>query len=77
MKNEAEQKGKIILNEKLFFIKVSLLADELKTKGAVHTSTTGTAHNVSASHDSNAPHGDTTTAKIEVKTTGTNKPPIV
>jgi len=52
-------------------------ADELKDKSEVHTSTKGTAHNVSASHDSNAPHGDTTTAKIEVKTTSTNKPPLV
>ncbi len=58
-----------------FFIKYTLLANE--AKGQVHTSTTGTAHNVSASHDLNAPHGDTTTAKIEIKTTGTNKPPLV
>jgi len=43
----------------------------------VHTSTKGTAHTVSASHDSNAPHGDTTSTKIEVKTTSTNKPPLV
>jgi hypothetical protein len=51
--------------------------DEAKAKGEVHTSTTGTAHKVSASHDSNAPHGDTTTAKVEIKTTGTDKPPLV
>jgi hypothetical protein len=58
-----------------FFIKSILLADQ--AKGDVYTSTTGTAHIVSASHDSNAPHGDTTTTKVEVKTTGTNKPPLV
>ena len=40
-------------------------------------STTGTAHTTSASHDANAPHGDTGAAKIEVKTTGTNKQPLV
>lgn len=51
------------------------LADEVK--GAVNTSTTGTAHNVSASKDFNAPQGSTTTAKVEVKTTGTDKPPLV
>jgi len=45
-------------------------ADEVK--GEVHTVTKGTAHNVSASC------GDTTTTtKVEVKTTGTNKPPLV
>ena len=54
-----------------------LLADEVKVKTDAHVSTTGTAHNVSASHDSNAPHGNTTAAKIEVKTTGTDKPPLV
>ena len=59
------------------FIKFILLADDAKAKGEVHTSTTGTAHNVSASNDSNAPHGNTTTAKVEVKTTSTNKPPLV
>ena len=52
------------------------LADELQANKNVHVSSTGTAHNVSASHDSQAPHGHTTTTKVEVKTTGNNKPPL-
>lgn len=58
-----------------FLIEFILLADQVKDE--VLTSTTGTAHNISASHDSNAPQRDTTTTKVEVKTTGTTKPPLV
>ncbi|CAF0762655.1 unnamed protein product [Adineta steineri] len=69
--NDAKKKGEEVKQD------VQQKADEVKAKGEVHTSTTGTAHNVSASHDSNAPHGDSSAAKIEVKTTGTGKPPLV
>lgn len=59
----------------MYLFDVHLLADELQAKGQVYTSTTGTAHNVSAAHDTQTTHG-TTTAKVEVKTTGTDKPPL-
>ncbi|CAF4268368.1 unnamed protein product, partial [Rotaria sp. Silwood2] len=51
--------------------------DEFKAHSDVYTSTTGTAHNVSASHDFNAPHGHTIPTKIEVKTSDSQKPSII
>lgn len=59
-----------------YLIHLPLLADEVQAKGQVHTSTTGTAHNVSAAQDTQTTHG-TTVTKVEVKTTGTDKPPLV
>ena len=51
------------------------LADKYEHQSDVHVSAKGTAHNVSASHDYNAPHWSTIPTKVEDITFDTHKPP--
>ena len=78
IKNDVQRKGKelIFFITSTLFVRCWFVADEAQANSNVHISSTGTAHNVSASHDTSAPHGQSSAAKIEVKTTGTNKPPL-